>query len=71
MVVELEGADVLTVENWNGTGVSAPGSWPCGICRAPHPVHRSWYVEVRSTSGYLRTVACATCAQAAEQQLDD
>lgn len=66
-MVDLREGDVLEVENWNTTGGTAPGTWPCGVCRVPHPVRTSWYVEVETADGRVRVVACEDCAQRAEQ----
>lgn len=68
-MVDLREHEVLTVENWNETGVGAPGTWPCGVCHAPHPVERSWYIEVETDTGCVRAVACEDCAEAAERRL--
>lgn len=68
-MVGLDGHDVLTVENWNGAGDTAPGTWPCGICHAPHPVERSWYVEILTDTGCVRAIACEDCAEVAEEHL--
>lgn len=66
-MVDLRDGDVLEVENWNTDGGTAPGTWPCGICHDPHPVARSWYVEVETDQGCVRVVACEHCARKARQ----
>lgn len=66
-MIDLARGDVLEVRNWNAPEASSPGMWPCGLCRDPHPVTRSWYVELETDEGRFSVVACEACARGARQ----